>query len=257
MNLIDNYSYSNGFKNVNNQFKFLFVIFTMLISLISTSPIIPLLVTLLIFVLLIFFAKIPLKFYFKLMCIPLAFGLLNLIFMSLFFGLTDPWFNLGIFNIIVYKDGFNLGFLLFCRMMGGFSCMAFLILTTPMNELFHLAENMKIPKVVTEIAMLMYRYIFVFMEESENMYNAQKTRLGYNGIKNSFQSLGLLISNLFIRTWFKGEQAYVSMESRCYNGSINSLKSDKKLGIKNILILVSFECLLLLGTYLTWGFNII
>jgi cobalt/nickel transport system permease protein len=123
--------------------------------------------------------------------------------------------------------------------------------------MFSIFENLKMPKIVIEIAMLMYRYIFLFLEEAENMYYSQKTRMGYGSIKNTFKSLGLLASNLFIRTWLKGEQSYIAMESRCYDGSIKSFKAHEKISVKNITILLFFESFLLLGIYLTWGFKII
>jgi cobalt/nickel transport system permease protein len=44
--------------------------------------------------------------------------------------------ELGIFNLAVTADGFNRGFLVFARIMGGFTCLAFLALTIPMTELF-------------------------------------------------------------------------------------------------------------------------
>lgn len=256
-NTLDSYAHSNGLKNANINFKVLFAILTMLVSLISASPVIPLIITFLMSFLIIFKAKIPVKFYLKFLTIPFFFGFLTFIFMALFFGIGAHIYEFGIFNLSITQDGFNLGFLVFSRILGGFSCLAFLTLTTPMNEMFFMFEGLKIPKIVIEISMLMYRYIFLFLEEAGNMYNSQKTRMGYGSIKNSFKSLGVLSTNLFIRTWLKGEQAYVAMESRCYDGSIKSFKTHEDIGFKNILLLLLFESILLLGTYLTWGLKII
>ena len=92
------------------------------------------------------------------------------------------------------------------------------------------------------------------------MYHSQETRLGYSSIKKSFKSLGMLGSNLFIRSWIKGEQAYIAMESRCYNGSIKTLQepeSIKKIGTRNILLLLLFEILLSIGVYLSANFKIL
>jgi len=254
---LDNYAHSNNLKNVDINFKVLFAILTMLMSLISTSPVIPLFITFLMSFLIIFKAKIPWKFYLKFLMVPFFFGFLTFIFMSIFFGIGVRILELGIFNLAVTEDGFNLGLLIFSRIMGGFTCLAFLTLTTPMNEMFFMFESLKVPKIVIEITMLMYRYIFLFLEEAENMYNSQKTRMGYGNIKNTYKSLGMLSSNLFIRTWLKGEQAYIAMESRCYDGTINSFKTHKNISVKNILLLLSFESFLLLGIYLTWDLKII
>jgi len=254
---LDNYTYSNGLKNTNPTFKILFALLTMLICVISTSPIIPIIITFFIMFLIIFKAKIPYKFYLKFISVPVFFGVLTFLFMTLFFGMMDPWFKINLLNIIVYKDGFNLGILVFARILGGFSCLGFLALTTPMVEIFSLIERFKIPLIILEIAMIMYRYIFVFLEETTNMYQSQKTRLGYQSIKGSFQSLGILVGNLFIRTWIRGEQIYISMESRGYNGSFKSFKTQNPITTKNMVLLVSFEFLLIIGTYLTANFKIL
>jgi cobalt/nickel transport system permease protein len=256
-NTLDGYAHSNGLRNANVSFKVLFAILTMVVCLLSTSPVVPLIITLLISLIIILKAHIPLKFYLKFLSIPFIFGFLTFVFMALFFGTGENWFNIGLFNLAVYKDGFNLGLLVFARILGGFSCLAFLALTTPMTELFSVLENLKIPKIVLEIAMLMYRFIFVFLGEAENMYHSQKTRLGYSGLKSTYHSLGMLASNLFIRTWLQGEQVYIAMESRCYDGSIKTFKTHNNLGTKNILLLVSFESLLLLGVFFTSGLKLL
>jgi len=256
-NTLDSYAHSNNLKNTNTYFKVLFAILTMIVSLISTSLVIPLIIFLLMTVLIMFKAKIPSRFYLKFLSIPIIFAFITFVFMAIFFGVGAHVLEFGIFNLAVTEDGFNLGILVFARMLGGFSCLAFLALTTPMTELFSVLELFKIPKVVLEIAMLMYRYIFLFLDEAINMYHSQETRLGYSTFKNSFKSMGLLGSNLFIKTWLKGEQSYTAMESRCYDGSIKTFKTHKNMNIKNLLVLLSFESILLIGTYLTWGLKII
>ncbi|GAB4311999.1 MAG: cobalt ECF transporter T component CbiQ [Methanobacteriaceae archaeon] len=253
---LESYAYNNGLKDISPQIKILFAFVTLIVSLIAVSPVVPLIIAFFIFLLLFFEAKIPLSIYLKFLSIPLLFGFFNIIFMTLFFGVSEPWFSLGFLNLVAYKDGFNLGLLVFSRMIGGFSCMVFLILTTPVSELLFLAESFKVPKIVTEISLLMYRYIFVFLEEAETMYHAQETRCGYSSIKKSFKSLGLLISNLFIRSWIRGDAIYLSMQSRGYNGSIKVYNSNNNVDIKPLLMIMFFESLLLCGVYLTRGFQL-
>jgi cobalt/nickel transport system permease protein len=256
-NNLDKYAHSNGLKDVNIYFKVLLAISTMIVSLISTSPVIPLIITFFMSFLIIFKAQISWKFYLKFLSIPFTFGFMTFIFMAIFFGVGAPILNLGIFNLSVTVDGFNLGFLVLARIMGGFSCLAFLALTTPMTELFSVLENLKIPKIVLEIAMLMYRYIFVFLDEAINMYHSQETRLGYHGLKNTYKSMGMLASNLFIKTWIKGEQVYIAMESRGYNGTIRTLKPQHNIRTRNLVVLFFFEASLILGTVFSGNFKII
>lgn len=258
-NTLDNYAHYNNLTDMNTYFKVLFGILTMIVSLVSTSPVIPLIIALFMSFLIIFKAKISWKFYLKFFLVPFSFGLLTFVFMAIFFGVGTPVLELGIFNLTVTADGFNLGFLVFARMLGGFTCLAFIALTTPMTELFSVIELVKMPKILLELAMLMYRYIFVFLDEAINMYHAQETRLGYSSLKKSFKSMGMLGSNLFIRTWLKGEQAYIAMESRCYNGSIRTMRepeSLKSMGTCNLALLVLFEISLVIGVFFTANFTI-
>ncbi len=258
-NTLDCYAHSNHLKSTNTYFKVLFAILTMLVSLISTSPVVPLIIAFFMSFLIIFKAKISWKFYLKFFLFPFSFGLLTFVFMAIFFGVGTHVLELGIFNLAVTADGFNLGFLVFARMLGGFTCLAFLALTTPMTELFSVLKLVKIPKIVLELAMLMYRYIFVFLDEAINMYHAQETRLGYSSLKKSLKSMGMLGSNLFIRTWLKGEQAYIAMESRCYDGSMRTMRepeSIKSMGTHNLALLILFEVSLITGVYITANFKI-
>ena len=137
--------------------------------------------------------------------------------------------------------------------------MAFIGLTTPMTELFKVLENFKFPKVMLEISMLMYRYIFVSLDEAVTMYHSQETRLGYSSFKKSYRSMGILIANIFIKTWITGEKSFVAMQSRGYDGSIrtmNDLKSIRTVGIKNLMFLIILEVMLTVGVYFTANMNI-
>ena len=228
-------------------------------SLISTSPIIPLTILTLVSFIIIFKAKIPVKFYLKFLIIPLIFASITFVFMALFFGTGQHIYNLGFLNLSVTTDGFNRGFLVFSRILGGFACMAFLGLTTPMTEIFKVLEDFKFPKVMLEISMLMYRYIFVSLDEAVTMYHSQETRLGYSSLKKSYKSMGILIANIFIKTWITGEKSFVSMQSRGYDGSIrtmNDLKSIRTVGIRNLMLLIILEVMLSVGVYFTATFRI-
>ncbi|WJI08896.1 cobalt ECF transporter T component CbiQ [Methanobacterium sp. CWC-01] len=256
---LDNYAHSNNLRDVNVYFKVLFAILTMLVSLVSTSPVVPFIIALFMSGLIIFKAKISWKFYLKFLMVPFSFAVLTFVFMAIFFGIGSHVLELGIFNLAVTDDGFNLGLLVFARILGGFTCLAFLALTTPMTELFSVLEFFKIPKIVLELAMLMYRYIFLFLDEAINMYHAQETRLGYSSLKKSVKSMGMLGSNLFIRTWLKGEQAYIAMESRCYDGSIKTLKQPdiRSIGTRNFVFLMFFEVILIIGVYFTGNYDLL
>ena len=255
---LDRYAQSNAIRNVNTYYKMLFGIITMIVSLISTSPIMPLIIFGLVSFVILFKARIPAKFYLKLVTVPLTFASITFVFMAVWFGTGSYIYNFGVFNLGVTVSGFNLGFLVFARMMGGFACLAFLGLTTPLPEIFSVLEKFQFPDVLLEITMLMYRYVFVSINEALNMYHAQQTRLGYSGFKKSYKSMGMLLANIFIRTWIIGEKSFVSMRSRCYDGTISTMDeydNIRSIKVKNLLMLTLFESTLIIGVYFTSGFR--
>ncbi len=256
---LDRYAQSNAIRHVNTYYKMLFGLITMVVSLVSTSPIMPLTIFGLVSFVILFKAKIPAKFYLKLVTVPLTFASITFIFMAVWFGTGSYIYTFGIFNLGVTVSGFNLGFLVFARMLGGFACLAFLGLTTPLPEIFSVLEKFQFPEVLLEITLLMYRYVFVSINEAINMYHAQQTRLGYSGFKKSYNSMGMLLGNIFIRTWIIGEKSFVSMRSRCYDGTFNTMdESDniRSIKAKNLMLLALFESILIIGVYFTAGFKV-
>jgi len=217
---IDYIAHTNNLRSVKSSYKLIISIFTMIFVLVANSPIISILITFIFGVFLVTIAKIPFKFYIKFMSIPFGFALITCIFMAFFFGSGTVLFNTGFFGIVIREDALNLAIIIFCRTLACFSALGFLSLTTPIALILNDLSRIKVPKVFIEIALLMYTSIFVFLDQIKTMTNAQKTRMGYNGFKNSYRSLGLLISNLFFRSLDKGEQLQHALDSRGYNGEL-------------------------------------
>ena len=67
---LDHYAQSNAIRNVNTYYKVLFGIITMIVSLVSTSPIMPLIIFASVSSIILFKAKIPFKFYLKFVTVP-------------------------------------------------------------------------------------------------------------------------------------------------------------------------------------------
>lgn len=217
---IDYIAHSNKFSYLNPTVKFIFSLILMMIILIADLPILSILITVIIAVTLLLLAKIPWKFYLKFISIPFGFSLITCIFLIFFFGSGPIIWNTGFFGIAIREDALALGITTFTRTLACFSALGFLSLTTPIAEILNIFSKLKIPSVFIEIALLMYTIIFVFLEQVENMSNAQKTRLGYNGFKNSYRSLGILISNLFFKSLDKGERLQQALDSRAFDGEL-------------------------------------
>jgi len=238
--------------------KVLFALSMLLITLFSKSIVVPLIVASIMITLTVFVAKVPVRIYIPLIVAPLGFGVLTVILMGFIYSggeklLTVDIFN---FNISIYSYGVNLGLLVFSRMLGGVTSTLFLALTTPMTELFYILRELGIPSTFLDIAMMMYRYIFLLLEEMVRIVNAQNTRLGYKDLKTTYKSLGTLAAVLFIRAWERGERAYITMICRGYNGDLKLLNRVKFPSIKYLLLIVIVDVLLIVLSYLTADFKI-
>jgi cobalt/nickel transport system permease protein len=259
MQSLDDYAHYNKLKNVNTKLKVLFAMTSLLLGVLSTSPVAPFTILLLMASLTILAAKIPAKDYLQWFSAPLLFTLPVFMVMLFFFGSDEAWFTFKVFGypLTVYRDGFNLGLLVVSRVLSGTSCLYFLAFTTPMVELFSILQLLRVPAIFIELMMMIYRYIFVILEEAGSMRHAQKMRLGYSGFKRSLDSVSLLASNLFIRAWDRGEKLYIAMNSRCYDGRINLLERDEALPILPLLGLLALESAIAAIAYFTRDYNLL
>ena len=95
--------------------------------------------------------------------------------------------------IFIGKDFISLNIHVFSSI----GAMYFLFCTTPVTQIAEVMLNFKIPRIIVELFLLIYRFIFLFVEIKNQMINSQNTRLGNMSLKISYKSFGLLVSNLF------------------------------------------------------------
>jgi cobalt/nickel transport system permease protein len=120
-------------------------------------------------------------------------------------------------------------------------CSLFVIaLTTPMIEIFSVLKSLGLPDFLVELSMLMYRYIFVFVDQAAVIHAAQVMRLGDAGIKKSINSFGMLASVLFLRAWEQGERLIIAMDARCYDGKLDLMERSSRAEPKAIFAVVAY-----------------
>jgi cobalt/nickel transport system permease protein len=244
---IDRYAYTNNLSKVSPLTKIFFSVSVLLISVSVTSYLVPIITFLAASLLLIGYAKIPVHFYWKLLRYPLIMTVLSCFFIAFFFGYGQsfvdiilPWFRWTVFN-----NGISMAVLAFLRVMGGLSCLYFLVLTTPMTDILITSKKMHIPMILIEMSLLVYRYIFLFLDNATQMNIAQNLRLGNSNMKRRFRSLALLAGNLFIRTLEQGERTFTAMIARGYDGKIISLEDLPQMKLSSIIGIIFFDFLLL------------
>ena len=118
----------------------------------------------------------------------------------------------------LYADGLQRGLELALRILGGVSALLCFSLTTPLPELMRAARFFRCPVLLVELTMIIYRYLFLLLEEGQRIRNAQKARLGYAGFRSGLASSSILGGMLLLRTYDRAERNMVAMRSRGYQG---------------------------------------
>lgn len=258
-NILDDYALISPLRQQNNWLKLAIVLFGLLVGVSSTSPVPSLFIALCMSFTTIALGKAPLKLYLKLLLAPVGFAVVGILIIAFFSGSGQELLSfkfLG-YPLSVRKDGLELALLVLARSISGMCCLYFLALTTPMIELFALLKASRLPESFIELSMLIYRYIFVFLDMALSIRYAQTVRLGYSSFSRSLHSLGMLGSTLFIRSWEQGDKLFLAMNSRCYDGKMTLFEVPRPVGTPELLLTSAYFFLTLALLYLTKNASIV
>ena len=136
----------------------------------------------------------------------------------------------------------------FVTAMAAVSCLYFLSCSTPMTDILQVLKKLKCPKLLIELMLLIYRYIFVLLDCAHSISIAQKSRLGNISFRQSLRSFGQLVSALFIQAVRRSGRLYDAMESRCYDGDIRVLSENRPPKKAELALILFFELFLLAMT---------
>ncbi len=146
--------------------------------------------------------------------------------------------------IFIGKDFISLNIHVFSSI----GAMYFLFCTTPVTQIAEVMLNLKMPRIIVELFLLIYRFIFLFVEIKNQMINSQNTRLGNMSLKISYKSFGLLVSNLFNKILILSEKTNTSVNSRLGSEFI-FLRSQYKTKSKFKYFFVYLIILIVVGVY--------
>ena len=225
---MDYIAHHNELTETNPYLKLFLTIFLLVLTLALDNLYFDVFIFIVMSVVILAIAKINYRSYFKFLSIPMAFLVITCIFLMLFFGKGEVIYETGIFGIVITTDSLHYAVYTFMRVFGCLPCLGFLALTTPIAKILNCLRNMKVPRIMIEIALLMYNTIFIFLNEIDTMQKAQNTRLGYHSYWSSFKSLGALISTIFLRSLDKSETLQFALDSRGYTGELPVYEPRKK-----------------------------
>jgi cobalt/nickel transport system permease protein len=160
-------------------------------------------------------AGIPLRFIARRLVIEIPFVV---------FAVLMPFFGSGekveVLGLSLYVSGLWAAWNILAKATLGFATTIILGATTPVADLLHGLDHLKIPRAFTSIAAFMVRYLDVISSEMQRMKVARESR-GYDP-RWIWQARALAASAgaLFIRSLERGERVYLAMLSRGYEGSV-------------------------------------
>ena len=255
MIMIDKLAYSSKLRYKSPCLKAFVAVSSLLICVNLRSFYISIIIFLIMGGLTVFKGKTSLKYYIKIMMIPLGFLILSTL--AIIFNISDR--PLSIFAIsflgkylTVSKDGFIYGINLILTALSAVSCLYFLSLSTPITDLLYVLEFIHCPVIIIELLLLIYRFIFILLDMLSSLHTSQKCRLGNKDFRTYLKGSSDLAATLFIRAFRKSSLLYDSMESRGYDGRLHLLKENIASSKKEKIIAIVFEVTLLILAYAFW-----
>jgi cobalt/nickel transport system permease protein len=135
---------------------------------------------------------------------------------------TTPFWSLSLsgWTITAKIEGLRQGLFVGARVLGALSIVLLLGITTPAHRLFQALRGFRISKDWVEIAILMYRYIFVLMDRAGDLAAAQRLRLGYTARGRAMASFAALAGATIIHSFEQAGRTHDAMRLRGYRGTM-------------------------------------
>jgi cobalt/nickel transport system permease protein len=127
------------------------------------------------------------------------------------FGST-PLFHWG--PLTFYREGLQQGLAAGLRVLAEMSWMAALMLTTPFTEILGALRWFRVPEALVDLLASMYRYVFLLFDEYSAMSAAARARGGYRDWRTGMATLGLILSQIFMRALDRAERIDQAMRVR-------------------------------------------
>lgn len=139
--------------------------------------------------------------------------------------------NLALFALTGTQEGLDFFISVLLKSWASVTAAVVLTATTPPLRLLGALRSLRVPAVLVAIVLLMYRYLFVLVEEAQSMMRARAGRSAFIGSKTGgrksggslvwrAKSAGGMAGSLLIRTLDRSERIYMAMVARGYDGTL-------------------------------------
>lgn len=126
--------------------------------------------------------------------------------------------------------------LVMAKALAALSCLYGLSLSTPVYEITAVLRRMRLPAIVVELMVLIYRYIFILLASLNSMTTAAQARLGYKDYRSAWRSFTGIGTNLLARSFAQASRSFSAMEARCYDGEMQFLEQEKPVKAAHVMV---------------------
>lgn len=160
--------------------------------------------------------------------------------------------GVGLFAVIssitfVFDYGLMYCAVVILKCLSGGISVAFLAMTTPIDDLLGMMSKNDSLRDVCDIAKSMERFLTLIEDESSILYRAIKSRGGFDGFSVSISSTGRLAGLLFINTMKRWTEIKDSINSRCYKGYMPYLRKQFDFSPKRLGLICLYNVMLIIG----------
>jgi len=199
--------------------------------------------------------KVSLHEYASLIGIPILFLVISLLALLLDYSHSP----VGIWAMPFGKGGWLVmtqaarshGTLVSARALGAVSVLYLLSVSTPLSDHTAVLRRLHVPPVITDLAVLIYRYIFVLLQTYRSRKAAAESRLGYGSFSRSIRTTGQIYAHLLTDSYRRADACFSAMESRGYDEEIRFLTRPAPFRLRDFLLfavpLIGLSAALALG----------
>lgn len=179
---------------------------------------------------------------------PLVYALIRAAPFALVVGIFNPLLDRAphiILPGIIVSGGWISFFSIMARFLLTVSAVLVLVATTPFPKLGLGLAQLGLPRIFVDQLLVLYRYLFLLMDEAQAMARASALRLHSRRAPN-FRAATEMLVMLLLRSWNRAERIYRCMQVRGFNGFLPEA-CPERFGWKDVFFLAGtvLSCLLL------------
>lgn len=159
-------------------------------------------------------ARVPARLYFGLVAVPTAFLLTSVAALAISLDWSDGW------NFTLAPNAWQTIWPVFVRALATLTCLIGLATTTPVSDMLAFAGRAGVPAFLTDLALMMYRQVWMTLEIVERSIAAQRARLGFVGYRGTLRSLGIVAATLFPRLLARSQHIELGLAARNFEGHL-------------------------------------